>query len=56
MKGPQKWEFGVILGVGAKIFGRYVLAVLYGENRPKSDNWETLTPRIAPQPYVVEKS
>jgi len=27
------------------ITGRYVLRVLYGENRPKSENWATLTPR-----------
>ena len=36
--------------------GRYFLGVLYGENRPKSENWAILTPRIAPQPYVVQKS
>jgi len=65
--------FGVILGVRAKIFvgkvhpsypwavrlvtGRYVLGVLYGENRPKSENLATLTLRSwAPQPYVLQKS
>ena len=27
------------------ITGRYVLRVLYGENRPKSENWANLMPR-----------
>jgi len=27
LKGPPKWGFGVILGVGAKIFGTFVLRI-----------------------------
>ena len=34
----------VTRGLYTLVTRRYVLGVLYGENRPKSENWATLTP------------
>ena len=37
------------------VSGRYVLGVLYGENRPKSENWATLTHRSSAIVRLREK-
>ena len=50
-------KIGIILRcnpLGCRLVtGRYVLGLLYVENKPKSENWAILTPRSS---YVVEKS
>jgi len=51
------WKiFVIILKCNPWAVWRYVLGVLYGQNRPKSENWATLTPHSSTTvPYVVEK-
>jgi len=42
--------------MGCRLFiGRYVLRVLCGENRPKSENWATLKPRSSATVRRTEK-
>jgi len=63
LKGPPQWGFGGHFGgrsediwwESTSVLIRYVLGVLYGENRPKSEKLANLTPRSSATVHRTEK-